>query len=424
MIKKTQIGGVCLLSATLVLPVSQVAWAEGEVTWDISGWINEGMTYYDDGDGTDLAQLSDNGTTLGSRIVLSGDYKPKEIKLEAGFEVIIEPLSGVQNFAGGGQVTPLLFANQDNLDTFNGGDVGLLGSSVYVGGDWGKVTLGLQSMPTDNIAVLQDPSMTIWSGISPLFRGNGFFIRGLGDVPGVTTDVSTPTTSTPASNNTWGQFAQCLATPGLGIGIDCNGVYRNGIRYDLPAFGSVNIAVGWANDDIFDVALKYADEIAGMKAKLGVGYSHNSDGGSNVGANDSDTFQIQGGLMDPETGLFGVATYQYEEADKAVAGSGDETDAYYFKFGIRKQFINAGDSAFYGEYASYNDQYGSGAAGISGSNFERWGLVAEQYIGKQLIIYGKWEQYMLDVDGTPAIEAAYDGVEDLNLVTLGLTFFF
>ena len=175
--------------------------------------------------------------------------------------------------------------------SFNGGDIGLLGSSVYVGGDCGKVTLGLQSMPTDNIAV------------------------------------------------------------------------------------------GWANDDIFDVTLKYADEIAGMKAKLGVGYSHSSDGGSNIGAKDSDPFQIQGGMMDPATGLFGVATYQYEEPDKAVAGSGDETDAYYFKFGIRKQFFNAGDSAFYGEYASYNDQYGSGAR-ISGSELERWGLVAEQYVIK------------------------------------------
>ena len=405
--KSTSCRGIFLLSATAILSVSQPVLAD-EASWDISGWINEGMTYYDDGQGSDVAQLSDNGTTLGSRIVLSGQYKPDEVPIEAGFEVIIEPLSGTQNFAGGGQVTPLLFANQDNLDTFNGGDIGLLGSSVFVGGDWGKVTLGLQSMPTDNIAVLQDPSLTIWSGISPIFRGNGFFIRGLG---------------AGATNSTWGEFAQCLGTPGLGIGIDCNGVYRNGIRYDLPAFGPVSIAAGYANDDIFDVALKYAGDFAGMKANLGLGYSVNADGGSNVGGKGSDTFQIQGGLMHTGSGVFGLATYQQEEADGAVAGSGDDTDAYYFKAGIKKKFFNAGDTAFYGSYGLYNDQYGMGA-GISGSEVTRWGLAVEQYFGPRLLVYALWEQLELEVDGTPAVEAAYANAEDLALATIGVTFFF
>jgi len=165
-----------LLSIAVISTVSGNVYAEEpNYSWNISGWINEGLTYYDDGEGSDVAQLSDNGTTLGSRITLSGNYSLEEQGLDVGFEVIVEPLSGTPNFAGGGQQTPLLFANQDNLDTFNGGDIGLLGSSLYIGGDWGKVTVGLQSMPTDNIAVLADPSGTIWSGISVLFRANGFF---------------------------------------------------------------------------------------------------------------------------------------------------------------------------------------------------------------------------------------------------------
>ena len=175
--KNRLLKGVCLATATVILSVSQ--WAMADVT--LSGWINEGITYYDDGVGSDAGQLSDNGTTLGSRITLAGSHEPENTKLKAGFEVIIEPFSGTPNFAGGGQTTPLIFSNQSTLqdDDFNGGDIGLLGSSLYVGGDWGKITVGLQSMPTDNIAVLGDPSGTIWSGISPVFRGNGFFIRGL-----------------------------------------------------------------------------------------------------------------------------------------------------------------------------------------------------------------------------------------------------
>jgi len=407
-VKNFKLNKTSLIAATLMFSASSLVMAEEGVTWGISGWINEGITAYDDGEGSNAAQLSDNGTTLGSRITLSGTYKPDTANITAGFEVIIEPFSGTPNFAGGGQTTPLLFANQDNLETFNGGDIGLLGSSVHIGGDWGKVTVGLQSMPTDNIAVLADPSVTIWSGISPLFRGNGFFIRGLG---------------AGATNMTWGSFAQCLGTPGLGIGIDCNGIYRNGIRYDLPAFGNFSVAVGYANDDIYDIALKYAGELGGLKTNFNIGYSVNQDGGTNVGSTDgADTLQAQLGVMDPESGLFGVVSYQVESAD-GTAGTGDDTDAYYFKAGIKKAFNEMGDSAFYAEYASYNDQFGSGT-GISSSALERVGVVAEQYFGPRLLVYGKYEEYSLDVSGTAAAEAIYDGAEDLQLVTIGITYHF
>ncbi|MGI9284967.1 MAG: porin [Pseudomonadales bacterium] len=408
--KITKLNPTGLFIAVAMLSVTQAAMAEDKVTWDISGWINEGITYYDDGEGSDAAQLSDNGTTLGSRITLSGSYEPEKTGLKAGFEVIVEPFSGTPNFAGGGQTTPLLFSNQDNLETFNGGDIGLLGSSVHVGGSWGKVTLGLQSMPTDNIAVLADPSVTIWSGISPIFRGNGFFIRGVG---------------AGATNTTWGDFAQCLTTPGLGIGIDCNGIYRNGVRYDLPAFGPVSVAIGAANDDIYDIALKYSGKLAGLAANLHFGYAYNGDGGTNVGGSGASVFQVQGGLMDPGTGLFGVFTYQLEEADDAAAGTGDETDAIYLKGGIKKGWLDFGDTALYVEYGLYSDQFGAANVdGVTGSEITRIGIVGEQYFGSRLIIYGKWKQLSLDVDGTAAAEALYDGAEDLDLVTLGVTYQF
>ncbi|MAI38738.1 porin [Alteromonas sp.] len=400
-----------LLSIAVISTVSGNVYAEEpNYSWNISGWINEGLTYYDDGEGSDVAQLSDNGTTLGSRITLSGNYSLEEQGLDVGFEVIVEPLSGTPNFAGGGQQTPLLFANQDNLDTFNGGDIGLLGSSLYIGGDWGKVTVGLQSMPTDNIAVLADPSGTIWSGISVLFRANGFFIRGVDDS---------------STNGTWGQFAQCLATPGLGIGIDCNGIYRNGVRYDLPQFGDFSVAVGYANDEIYDIAVKYSAEHDGIKTNVNAGYSVNKDGGANVGGNSSSTLQMQAGLMHIKSGFFGVATYQMEEAEDAIAGSGDDTDAYYFKAGIRKQFNRFGDSAFYAEYASYNDQYGMAHLdGVTGSQLTQWGVAAEQYFSSRFLIYGKYENLSLDIEGSSNAQALYNSAEDLTLFMLGGTLFF
>ena len=156
-------GVVKIMTAVSAVFLSQTILAEeaAKPSWNISGWVNESMSFYDDGEGSDVVQLSDNGTTLGSRITFSGSTE-LTTGLNAGFDVTIEPFSGTPNFTGNGnQITPLVFSNQDNLDSFNGGDIGLLGTSIYVGGDWGKVTLGLQSMPTDNIGVLGDPSMTL-----------------------------------------------------------------------------------------------------------------------------------------------------------------------------------------------------------------------------------------------------------------------
>lgn len=379
---------------------------EEEASWAISGWINEGLTSWDDGEGSGVSQLSDNGTTLGSRITLSGSKKLENSGITAGFEVIVEPLSNN---------TPLIFSDQDSLKTFNGSDIGVLGSSVNFGGSWGKLTLGLQSMPTDNIAVLADPSLTLWSGISPVFRGNGFTIRGLG---------------AGATNTSWGSFLNCLTANGLtgigGIGIDCNGVYRNGVRYDFPAFGDVSVAVGYANDDIYDIAAKYNGKLGNLNAIFHIGYAVNSDGGAVVGATDgSSNFQVQAGLMDPDSGLFGTLAIQFEEADGAAAGTGDDTDAYYLKAGIKKKWMAAGDSALYFEYATYNDQFGSGnASGITGSEVEFIGLSYDQYFGSSLILYLKYENLSLDVDGDAATQAIYGGAEDLGLLTFGVTFFF
>ena len=402
---KNILKGAALVAAASMLSPLAIAEDDGP-SWGISGWINEGVTYWDDGTGSDVTQISDNGTTLGSRITLSGSTPLAGTGLTAGFEVIMEPLSGTPNFAGGGQVTPLLFAGQGNIDTFNGGDIGVLGSSLNVGGAWGKLTFGLQSMPTDNIAVLADPSLTLWSGISPVFRGNGFAIRGL----------------TGGAAASWGSFLQCLTTPGLGIGIDCNGVYRNGVRYDLPAFGPVSVAVGYANDDIFDISVKYSGTVAGLTANVHGGYAVNANGGTNVGATDgSDVFQIQAGLMDPNSGIFGSIAYQVEEADNPTAGTGNDTDAWWTKIGIKKNWVGYGDTAISFDYGQYNDQYGA-TAGISGSEVERWGLSVDQYFGSNLIIYGKYENLGLDVDGANA--GLYSGAEDLDTFTLGLTYFF
>lgn len=384
--------------ATAGLVASQFAAADsGGDNWSISGWINEGVTYYDDGLGSDVVQISDNGTTLGSRITLSGDTDLPNSGLNAGFEVILEPSSDGALLGWG---------SSGVADDSNDHDIGVLGNSINISGSFGKVTVGKQSMPTDNIAVLEDPSLTLWSSISAIFRGNAMTIQGV-----------------TGTKTTWGDFLQCLGEPSLQIGIDCNGVYRQGVRYDLPAFGPVTVAVGYANDDIYDVAAKYKGSVGGLNAQLALGYSINQGTGSTGLGTEAQTFQVQAGLMDPGTGIFGTVSYQQEEADDAAADTGDDTDAYWLKVGIKRAFNSLGDTSFAFQYGSYNDQFGADSSeSITGSEVERIGVEVNQYFGSRLILYGVWESLDLSVDGATA--GLYDGAEDLDMFTAGLTFFF
>lgn len=396
----------CLAAAVCMLPVSQAALADVK----ISGWINEDMMYYDDGTNSDIVQASGNGTTLGSRITFSGSTD-LPAGLNAGFEVILEPQDG---FAG-----EPIFASQTTIknNTPLVGGINTLGHSVYLSGAWGKVTAGLQTMPTDNIAVLGDPSLTLWSSIGVLFRGNGFVIKGN------------------AAGQTWGTFLQCQTLGGAGIGLDCNGIYRNGVRYDLPTFiQGLTISTSYANDDIYDVAGTYATDLGRLKGNLRAGYAQNNGpGGTGTGFYSStELFQIQGGLMDPVTGLFGTVAYQKEGATTASNLNSSESDVYWLKVGIKRTWNSLGDTVFAFQYGSYNDQYGAinttlgltAATAVTGSEVQRFGFEVDQYIGSALLIYGQYENLSLTVDANAAgTTAALEG-NDLDLFTLGATYFF
>lgn len=475
MINNKLIRRACLAAVAGLLPLSAVAQDKGGDNWSISGWINEALIYYDDGNSSDIVQASDNGTTLGSRITLAGSTDLENTGLSAGFEVILEPLS---------RRTPLIFANQagpslsagqlgdedlitdpaltgGTFDNNNGADIGVLGTSGYVSGPFGKLTVGLQSMPTDNIAVLADPSLTLWSAISPVFRGNGFSIR----------DGETLTGAV------WGDFLNCYTSQELrgigGIGIDCNGIYLNGVRYDLPTFiEPLSIAVGYANDDVYDIAAKFKTDLGRMQALLYLGYAenHGVNGAADINTTELDAyqaartalagapddtalqteletatadlsgatgpgvfytsatnFQLQAGLMDPVTGIFGTIAYQNETADLdggSIPGELDNSDAFWIKVGVKRAFTSIGDTALTFQYGMYNDQFGAAqyAQGVTGSELQRIGFSVDQYFGSRMIVYAAYENLDVDVDGDPA--NIYGDADALDLFTLGMTFFF
>jgi len=454
--------GVCLVAVTAMLPLSHAAMAEVS----ISGWINQGIQFWDDGEASDATALADNGTTLGDRLTISASSEVAT-GLTGGIEVIYE--MGIFNASLVGSTDQDAWSNSNNYTS----TVSLLSSNVFLSGGWGKVTFGTQSMPTDNIAVLEDPSLTLWSSISPIFHGNGFRIKN-----GSAGDLLTGSKAFGSQGGTtWGNFLNCftaqgLRGPGVGIGIDCNGIYRTGVRYDLPAFAGVTVAIGYANDDVYDIAAKWKGDLGSMKASIALGYAVNNGqdpitaaAAATAGAtafaagtldsfdviyfDESENFQLQAGLMHPATGLFGSIAYQHEETDieagiqadcdldfgglrpggEACALT-DDTDAWWIKVGIKKQWFSLGDTSIDFQYGQYNDQYGAvqAAYGATGSEVERIGVAVNQYLGSSMIIYGSWENLDLDVDCLAGSDCAladvYGNSEDLDTFTIGAVYFF
>lgn len=446
--------GVCLVAAASLLPLSQAAMAEVS----ISGWINHGIQFWDDGQASDATALHDNGNTLGDRLTFTASSEVAT-GLTGGIELITE--FGIGNASLGGDNNQEAFANHNNTTTA----VTLLASNVWLSGAWGKLTFGTQSMPTDNIAVLEDPSLTLWSSISPVFHSNAKAIK--------ESAAAKTLGGGGAAALVWGNFLGCFTQPGLrgnvGIGLDCNGTYYEGVRYDLPAFGPVTIAIGYANDDLYDIAAKWKGSLGRMKASVALGYAINqgvagANGVTNAGAiaagltftragdatvvwSEAENFQVQAGLMDPETGLFGSIAYQFEDADLqtglqaavTATGSGgvvsDETDAWWLKVGIKKQWFSLGDTSIAFQYGQYEDQYGmtSAQAGVTGSEVERIGVSIDQYLGSSMIIYGSWEQLDLDIDQSAAGIAQFAAAgfgpmgataEEIDTFTIGAVYFF
>ena len=78
------------------------------------------------------------------------------------------------------------------------------------------------------------------------------------------------------------------------------------------------------------------------------------------------------------------------------------------------------------QYGHYNDQYGplQAAVGVTGSTMRRMGVSIDQYFGSRLLVYGAYQNYSLEVDGTALAKTSYGRASDLHLFNLGLTFFF
>jgi hypothetical protein len=150
------------------------------------------------------------------------------------------------------------------------------------------------------------------------------------------------------TNLTWGSIGRCV---GGGVIGDCNGGTQNVVRYDSPTYAGFSVSASWGQDDMWDVAARYAGEHGGFKVAAAAAYSENSTDAqvAAFGWNPTDTqkyFQVGAYIEHVATGVFAYGAYGHEEMDIATG----ESQTYYAKAGLRERWNPLGHTVLYGEY--------------------------------------------------------------------------
>src|SRR6476620_809371 len=260
--KAADLGGDCcadLEERVAELEATTVRKGNKKVSVTLSGWVVKLGTWWDDGHETNF-YVGDKDTTLSSHLQISGSAQIAP-GWSGGYTIAVET-PGTSCSAG-------FVENQfqDNACLF--GDINTLLSYMWLKSDrWGTINWGQLSQATDNVALLPDLSGTVIESNAVLFDGAGMFVRTKG----------AKNSNDLASEFAWGAVLTCN-TAGGGLGADCNGYPQNAFRYDTPTWGGFSASTSYGEDDMWDVAVKYAADWNSVKVSAAAGYTQLTDEG-------------------------------------------------------------------------------------------------------------------------------------------------
>jgi hypothetical protein len=412
--KAADLGGDCcadLEERVAELEATTVRKGNKKVSVTLSGWVVKLGSWWDDGHETNF-YVGDKDTTLSSHFQLSGSAQIAP-GWSAGYTIAVET-AGTSCSVG-------FVENQFNDNACLFGDLNTLLSYMWLKSDkWGTVNWGQLSQATDNVALLPDLSGTVIESNAVVFDGAGMFVRPKG----------TRNSNDLASDFAWGSVLTCN-TAGGGLGADCNGYPQNAFRYDSPTIAGFSMSTSYGEDDMWDIALKYAADWNSIKVSAAAGWTQLTDEGCNAitgsGNGNSSTaagcsnvavlgggglpnqnyrqdgqlFQIGASIMHVPSGLWAYGLYQNDQEQGTQFKSynfntghvgnaaANESDTWFVKAGIKRTFSPVGATVIWGEWGQYNDMY-RGLCGIPGDspNFDNGNTYCQTTIATGVVNSG------------------------------------
>ncbi|MBU1211993.1 MAG: porin [Alphaproteobacteria bacterium] len=173
---------------------------------------------------------------------------------------------------------------------------------------------------------------------------------------------------------------------------------QNIVRYDTPTYAGFVFSAAWGEDDIWDVALRYAGELGGFKIAAGIAYGENTDSSNGIGA-DRTIEQVNGSVsaMHMPTGLFATANAgQRDDPFRA-----DEETFWHVNAGLERKYLALGKTTLFGMVGEFEDDDDSTA--------QYWGLGAVQKIDAAAMdLYISYRNY--EVDNGAGLDSDFDVV--------------
>lgn len=434
------LGGSCcadLEERIAELEATTVRKGNRKVSVQISGFVGHQVMFWDDGSQSDM-YIADGGNNF-SRWRLRGGAKITP-ELEAGFLYEF----GINN-------NTITAANQGN----GGDDLGestnsnLRDSTVFLKHKrLGMVKIGHGSTATDNLVLIDlggrgnagTPDYALYNG--------GFIIRGNnGQFAGTAAASSTLLTWASAirGHESW------------------DTTRRNHVLYETPSLHGFTVQAAVAEDNYWDVALRYAGEFNGVRVAFGIGYQEDTEfnapgnatsifgGESSVRCTtncDVKTTDLKGSasILHVPTGLFltGAAGKREMEGNNDAGNptrnfAGPDLTFWHLSGGVAKNFFGIGNTVLFAEYSeseggleqvSFLANGGSGylantaATGRSSSEVSQWGLGINQYVDAAAMqIYATYKNTALDATGfvaQPNLNRGLGGTSDLSTFIMGM----
>ncbi|CAN1724137.1 Porin [Hyphomicrobium sp. 1Nfss2.1] len=318
-----------------------------KVSLTISGWVNESVTFWDDG--TESNVYVGTNSLEQSRFKFAGKAKINK-DFEAGYTLEV----GVNGHASNKWNQTAPSSSSDNVLT-------LRKSNWYIKSKtYGKVTVGLDGTSTYHLLDDADGANTrnvSDAEASAVYQG-AFLIRSNGAL----TSLKWSDVERGFNNGTPGQSGR-----------------RNVVKYDTPEFGGFTASVSWGEDDMWDSALTYKGEFHEFKLLGKIGYGESTDPTA-TGCGTATEFKCTwwgaaGTLMHAPTGLYVYGGYGEQKVETITAGLDDTSTTWFVQPGIERKWHELGKTTVFGEYRK--DEAGANPGKTLGADLTFWsaGLV-------------------------------------------------
>ncbi len=348
------------------------------VTLQIGGNIANALMIWDNGENSDAYVVGNSYPS--STLYFKGDGKISPGR-KAGFYVEF------------GINTEQSFVVDETHDDSISGAVGAASDSIFIRHSYayledeklGRVSIGQTSSATDVITEINlartgsvsNSGTQLWMGaFHPIDSATG-------------TLVSSSAVNGIRYSNLWGGSSSQAIGEGTRFDV---------IKYDLPSIAGFKLTAAWGENDMWDVALRYAGQWNSIRVAAGIGYQQWTDPGvgpAGVGTagfgnciaeavdfkSDCHILGASGGIMHVPTGLFAHVAYGAKTDENTPAGEDDTSTSFYVQAGIEKNWLGYGPTTFYGEWQTIDGGFfvNGGGGVVNDAQTNIWGMGVNQY---------------------------------------------